>query len=253
MRRFLLTLLLISIGFQIYTHQKLSRRIDALESKETTLTLPSSSPTSPLQTIVVREVTKEVSDREKRGEFSQSESVQTVSAQLQPSSISLLKELHRSMLSDFNTYDSDKDSAIDLSEANLTPVDFSQFDWDGDGTLDRDELEMTQRYLDRTQRYADRHDKRRDGYPIERENHDGSQSRFNFIDQNRDGVMTGEEYFGYLKTVRKERRRFDLNGDGGISLEEFGNNKPRFEAFDRDKDSQLEEGEVGDQLSRGRW
>lgn len=99
-------------------------------------------------------------------------------------------------------YDENGDSVISASEIEFKRKRvFSHMDEDGDGDVSYAEYES----LDMQKRQ-----------PL-------LQARFNKLDANSDGTLSGDEYTSYLGSFQ----RFDQNGDGQVSSQEIATKKAR--------------------------
>jgi Ca2+-binding EF-hand superfamily protein len=157
--------------------------------------------------------------------------------------------------------DKDGDGAISLKEAaankHLAEA-FAFADQDGDGKLSRAELVRLQRELDkrrgeeqrergRPQPYEvpfDAWDADKDG-KVRQNEWQGPRDLFERIDLDHDSAVTREEVERYRRRVLGEDfvARFDLNGDGKVTLAEFGGPPAAFRRADRNGDGVITKGD----------
>lgn len=155
--------------------------------------------------------------------------------------------------SSFEALDQNTNGRVEILEAGVSNEVFEVFDWNTDGELDLKELERTQRFMVRMDDWAKRHDLGDGSFPIERDHYEGSKKLFTFSDKNGDQVLDEDEYFEVLRKSREELRRFDVDRNGEITLQEFGGNQKRFDTIDQNKNQVIEEYEVRDALAQGYW
>jgi Ca2+-binding EF-hand superfamily protein len=156
-------------------------------------------------------------------------------------------------LQNFDLTDRNHDNTLQVEELGTTSNSTKLYDLNHDGEVDKDELVAISNLLTRSTKYAEQHDKGKNGFPIEKEAFDGDWRQFQHFDVNQDNVISEEEHFNFLLTVRNERRRFDVNFDGDISFEEFGQSRLRFDFLDQDHDGLLDESEIGKGMVKGKW
>jgi Ca2+-binding EF-hand superfamily protein len=163
------------------------------------------------------------------------------------------KKTIQSLARDFDIYDANKDGEIIPAETNFHAQEFLRFDLDGDGRLSKGELVVIERLIERGELWVRQVDRAKDGFPIASENFDGSSLRFAFLDTDQDRLLSETEYFDFQVRRRNERRRFDVNRDGTVSPEEFGQANVRFESIDENGDRRLDEREIGNAIIKGVW
>lgn len=155
--------------------------------------------------------------------------------------------------SEFKNLDLSDNGSIDAVEAAIPSSGFDLLDWNQDGEVSQEEVDRTQRYVERAESHAAKHDKADGKFPIEREAYEGSKKRFQYVDQNHDGIMEADEYYQFLLLGRNQLRRFDMNNDGDITHEEFGGSLMKFQKLDTDKNKSIDVSEVQDAIARGQW
>jgi Ca2+-binding EF-hand superfamily protein len=151
-------------------------------------------------------------------------------------------------------YDKDKNGMLSMKEVAgnkfLAEV-FSRADTNGDKQLDAKELRylgdklrtmLADRQHSKSKARAfqvpfDEWDKNKDGR-IEQNEWQGNKALFERIDLDRDAAITREEVQRYKKRVEGDDfvDRFDLNGDGRVTLEEFGGPPEAFRRADKNGD-----------------
>jgi Ca2+-binding EF-hand superfamily protein len=150
----------------------------------------------------------------------------------------------------FNRFDADKDGKIAKDEWKMRPEIFTRLDANGDGFITKDEV-RPQGPRNRRAMYGElrtgkdsahflaQWDKNRDGqvsseeFPHER--------RFAEIDSDNDGVLSKAEIEDAMDKKDREAgygflERFDLNGDGMVTREEFTGPAVAFERADKNHD-----------------
>jgi|GEM_PF-5461204 len=142
---------------------------------------------------------------------------------------------------------------ISLDQLGLGDKITAFLDYDGDQMLSQKELKHFFRDQRRTKRMAEERDPVDGQMPIPKENYQGSLKRFDFIDQDQDGVMTLEEYMAYHRKGYAALLKFDLNQDDHIDLKEFGQEQARFDELDFGKDGQLDAGDIRRGMFMGLW
>jgi Ca2+-binding EF-hand superfamily protein len=159
----------------------------------------------------------------------------------------------------FRRFDADEDGRITAAEWKGSPEAFKTLDANGDGAITREEITPRgpqggrrgrapdlRSGKDSAQFLAD-YDKNRDGqvsreeFPHER--------RFAEIDADGDGVLSADEIGDAMDRVRNEEEfdlfeRYDLDGDGRITRQEFTGPAATFERLDRNHDGMIDRGDL---------
>ncbi|MCC6670646.1 MAG: EF-hand domain-containing protein [Planctomycetes bacterium] len=150
-------------------------------------------------------------------------------------------------------FDRDQDGRLARGEAQGERIAeaFQAGDANRDGFLDREELErllaLVRRYQEEKARGSakvrayqvpfDAWDKNGDGR-LDTDEFVERKELFPLLDRDRDGAVTREEVERYVRAIEGEEflQRFDLNGDGRVSPEEFGGPPAVFRRMDRNGD-----------------
>lgn len=150
-------------------------------------------------------------------------------------------------------HDRNKDGELSRAEAasgKLAKL-FDRADRNGDGKLDGDELDRVAAAINAEVRRRNMGNARPQPYRVPfsgwDKNDDGRidsnewlerKELFPRIDADRDGGVTAAELARYERSIEGESfgERFDLNGDGKVTLEEFGGPRDAFRRADRNGD-----------------
>ena len=127
-------------------------------------------------------------------------------------------------------------------------------DTDHNGQLDEREAKRFQQFLEQAQDYLKRREKNGDGsFPIEKREFEGPEQEFSYVDRDRDGATSEQEYIQFIQEARAQRERFDVNQDGELSASELGINSERFKRMDNDGDGSIALWEIRRAMYKGIW
>src|SRR5262249_43973932 len=85
---------------------------------------------------------------------------------------STLQTLAPLLAKEFQSYDKNSNGNIEASEVNLSPAELKRLDFDGDGSVDLEDIKDIDKLLQRGQEWAKEVDKTKNGFPISQDNFD---------------------------------------------------------------------------------
>ncbi|MCB1197959.1 MAG: hypothetical protein KDK51_06260 [Deltaproteobacteria bacterium] len=153
----------------------------------------------------------------------------------------------------FSQLDSDGNGKLEANEFTFQKDVLQLIDLDLDAMVSDKELKRFFTFLENAKDHAKQRDQNDGMFPIAKDEYSGGDKRFGFIDSNKDGILSEEEYIKYRKQGLLERRRFDIDKNGYISPEEFGQGQVRFEKIDENNNGQIETYEIRKAMYMGYW
>lgn len=146
-----------------------------------------------------------------------------------------------------------RSAPIDTGGEGPSPDDLARFDLDADGAVAPWELDRVKQLLERAERHPVANDQGDGAYPIDAQSYGRTDWEFEAIDANRDGLIELDEFYSLLFDSLQQSIILDRDGDNGVSLDESGLGRDRFEAVDRDGSGSLKTWEIRQAMARGIW
>ena len=146
-----------------------------------------------------------------------------------------------------NKYDKDENGKLSKDEFPGSDKAFNDLDKNQDGYLDENEARKArkQKSMKEKKGYLNKHDENGDG-KLSKDEFPGSDKAFGKLDQNQDGYIDkGEAHKARKERSQKKTQayliKYDKNGDGKLSKDEFSGSDEAFEKFDKNQDGYIDE------------